>query len=974
MPQYTMEHLPPWLRDLPLPACPPSRQRSGAEGASAPQMEAVEQPESTATDSFEFSPEAAPDTTPIGSGVSGGETVIPDWLRDLQGELDETAADLPAVARRAPASARLSQSLKKPTGATDLLRSMGLEEAKASFEPPKASPTASMEAGIGKAKREEPLLDSSLDWLHDVTPEELERDIQQIEDPPSAPAKLPARQPHLDSHSLDFLGADIGPPTGTGQLIPSWLSDDSEPEPPVEELLDKPSWLQAGSAPAKEAPSAKRPSASDFPSWLQSTPEASKPKAASSSTTTSDVPSWLRSAPEESEAQAGVSLSNTISEPTIHEPEIKADVPSWLQGREEKAPSAPFLPPGPVSQPPIDEGPFEVEMPSWLQAEPQSSPPSSSPPSTTSDVPSWLQAEEVPSRASGTEASQKSLTVSDGVPSWLQNQAEEPVAPPPRFTGFNKAMVSTGIPDWLQEEPAREAQANPFQPSTVSDDLPNWLVGEASASAPSEHKSSPSASSAGAPPASISSDLPPWLAEEAPASAASAVGDAKLPAWLRGAENPPSPFEPALASPAPGPPGETQSEPPSQASRLGNKGLMSVGGGFFLGNTDLPSWLQQPENSALAAAQEAHSKGPSWKVIGISTPEEELELEIKPAVVLPRPKFELSQAHQEAASLLQKLAEQPFQEGAAFPALAQPRSKRGPGLEWFLAILFVAVLLAALLLPQFTSTWNQWLVGKPSSLLLPPKQKLAKKIAALSAKDVVLLAYEWDAQRSSELKPLEKALLQHLTERKVGIIFISTDPQGTLLSFEAREALKNAGYGGKGKDYLLLGYKPGGPLALRSLAQDLRATLSSDFLGQDATVSPLALNSAGKPRLKTLTDLAMIVVLADQPQDVENWQEQVHRSAPKVPMVLLLPAEVALVVQPYLHNPSQNIFALVGRQGALAYAAARQEDQEDSPAAAELTTFTRQQSLAIFTFVTLIFFGSGIRFLGQVFQRRSPKA
>lgn len=973
-----MEHLPPWLRDLPLPACPPSRQRSRAEGASAPQKEAVEQQESPAAAPFMFSPEAAPDTTPIGA-ISGGETAIPDWLRDLQGELDETAADLPAVSRRAPASARLSQSLKKPTGATDLLRSMGLEEAKASFEPLKASPTASMEAGSSKPQKEELPIDNSLDWLHDVTPEELERDIQQIEDLPSGPARSPVRQPHLDSHSLDFLGADIGPPTGTGQLIPSWLSDESEPGPPAEELFDKPSWLQASSAPAKEVPSSKSPSTSDFPSWLQSTPKAAKPKAASSSTTTSDVPSWLRIAPEEIDSKTGVSLSNTISEPTIQEPEIKADLPSWLQGREEKVPPATFLTPGPVSQLPSTEGPFEVEMPSWLQAEPAKSSDSlSASPLTTSDVPSWLQVEEeAPALPSSSEALQKSLTISEGVPSWLQNQPEEPVSSPPRFTGLNKAMVSTGIPDWLQEEPAREAQANPLQPSTVSDDLPNWLQSEPPDSSASESqvaKSSRSASSSGTPPASIGTDLPPWLAEESPALAGdAAAGDARLPSWLRGAENPPSPSIPELASPVPGTPAKTESEPPSQASRLG-KGLMSVGGSFFLGNTDLPSWLQQPENSALAVAQETHSKGPSWKVIGISTPEEDLEIEIKPTVVLPRPKFELSQAHQEAASLLRKLADQPFQEGATLPAIAQHRSKRGHGLEWFLAILLVAVLLAALLVPQFTSTWNQWLVGKPSSILFPPNQQLAKKIAALSAKDVVLLAYEWDAQRSSELKPLEKALLQHLIERKVGIIFISTDPQGTLLSFEARESLKNAGYVGKGKDYLLLGYKPGGPLALRALAQDLRATLSSDFLAQDVRVSPLALNSAGKPRLKTLTDLAMIVVLADQPQDVENWQEQVHRIAPKVPMVLLLPAEVALVVQPYLHNPSQNIFALVGKQGALAYAAARQDDQQNSPAAAELTTFTRQQSLAIFAFVTLIFFGSGIRFLGQAFQRRSPKA
>ena len=50
----------------------------------------------------------------------------------------------------------------------------------------------------------------------------------------------------------------------------------------------------------------------------------------------------------------------------------------------------------------------------------------------------------------------------------------------------------------------------------------------------------------------------------------------------------------------------------------------------------------------------------------------------------------------------------------------------------------------------------------------------------LSANDIVLVGYEWDARRSSELRPLEEAVLGHLIERKVKLVLASTDPQAML--------------------------------------------------------------------------------------------------------------------------------------------------------------------------------------------------
>src|SRR5262249_18990019 len=176
----------------------------------------------------------------------------------------------------------------------------------------------------------------------------------------------------------------------------------------------------------------------------------------------------------------------------------------------------------------------------------------------------------------------------------------------------------------------------------------------------------------------------------------------------------------------------------------------------------------------------------------------------------------------------------------------------------------LVVLLAALAVPSLAAGFQ----AAPED---PAAAALFKQIDALTDKDVVLVGYEWDARRISELKPLEQAVIGHLIQKHVKLILVSTDPQGTLLLFDLRDDLVKAGYDRDGRDYILLGYKPGGELALRSLAQDFRGVLGSDFQGNDATVSALVGGfETGKP-INTLDNLAMIVVLADDPTDVQGW-------------------------------------------------------------------------------------------------------
>jgi hypothetical protein len=332
-----------------------------------------------------------------------------------------------------------------------------------------------------------------------------------------------------------------------------------------------------------------------------------------------------------------------------------------------------------------------------------------------------------------------------------------------------------------------------------------------------------------------------------------------------------------------------------------------------------------------------------------------------PAVVLEPPTYPRTPTRIRAANLLQQLAAMPFPEAAPAPREAELTTLQKIGLDRILYGILAVILLVGILFPSMTRVLQPGgmvpVSVAPGAAYIPNGSagldELFQSVESLSEGDIVLLAYEWDTQRRGELAPLEQAVTQHLIERRAHMVLMSTDPQGTMLSFDLRDRMRQNGYQGKGIDYVLLGYRPGGELALRAIAQNFRAVLSSDFAGSDASKGALATNlKTGEPRLRDINDVAMIVVIANQSLDVQNWIEQVHRVTPTVPMALLLPSEVAPIVQPYLDQPG--ILHLTGKQGALAYST-RLKGISGYQAVAEAES--GQHPFTVLIFVVLIIIG-----------------
>ena len=909
------QNLPPWLRDVPLPPRPRASEPAPQNAALPPAADSAADtvPADALPDWLRDTASQAASTPSPAAPPAGPQEALPDWLR----EFDPTApsAQPPGAA---PAQAAPSQS---PDGLPDWLQDLGTSS---------AAPRASDDA----ARADLP------DWL---------REVQEAAPPTYSPA--PAAPPE--------------PPAPPSENLPGWLADLTD-SPAGDEPAAAPDWMNtAGPAtprapedalPGWLQPETPTPPASDMalPGWLPAEAESTAAPAPGTSQAASDeeddtLPGWLRATPEEITAGADLApftldeLSDSSGQPAAParsswlsgEIDAGEDVPSWLQSAEMKT--------GPSEQPattPPSREPSAGDVPSWL-----SDTTSAAPEPPAGDVPSWLSdttpaapeppAGEVPSWLSDTTpaAPEPAQANSDELPDWL------------RATAANSPAAPGEVPAWLQDQPADAApppnaeaapawlgaaetlapDTAPEAPSDATDTLPTWLRDSAPAASPA------------APPAA--DDLPPWLRDDVsqPLPAAAPAGDAKLPSWLQGANADATPAEEAPA--------------PASNGWLSEPAAAPAPADSLVGGVELPPWLRPPEpETTKEEINPTDARSLDWLTRLGAQEEEEAEAATAPAARLRPPALpQRSAAQIEAIALLEHLAADPFPTPAPAEAAPSPALWRRVGIERLLYVVLALAVVLALLLPAP----NFLGISDPPSA--PGAADLFAQIDKLNENDIVLVGYEWDARRSSELRPLEQAVFDHLIAHRVKLVLISTDPQGSLLLYDLRDRLGAAGYKPQGEDYILLGYKPGAELALRAVAQNFPATLMSDFQGNDASGSLLATTPDHQQRLKSPGDFSMVLVLSDEASDVQGWMEQVRPSAQHadgsyVPFAFVLPAETAPIVQPYLGQP--NVLHLAGKQGALAYA------QQSGAAAAQVGAETSQFRFSLLLYLALLVVGA----------------
>lgn len=184
----------------------------------------------------------------------------------------------------------------------------------------------------------------------------------------------------------------------------------------------------------------------------------------------------------------------------------------------------------------------------------------------------------------------------------------------------------------------------------------------------------------------------------------------------------------------------------------------------------------------------------------------------------------------------------------------------------------------------------------------------------------VLVVYDWDAGKSAEMSVLATAVMQHIMQRQLSFVTVSTVPQGPGFAQEITDALKNdkvANYEYEyGTNYLVLGYLPGNEAALRTLVGNFKRALPLDYVNS-RPIDSYQLTAGGA--LNKVEDFALIVDLAGSEADMRNWIEQVA-SRTNVPVVAAVPQGLEPMARPYLGVPGAKLTAVVsGTAGAYAY-------------------------------------------------------
>jgi hypothetical protein len=702
----------------------------------------------------------------------------------------------------------------------------------------------------------------------------------------------------------------------------------------------------AAPPPAKTVPPApaapeRQPGAPEPPAWL------SKVRAQVSSERQTTAPAESGQGDEDPAWLKRLRVRRTQDElssspPPEPEPEPAApgELPDWLSKIREKSPGdesaadqsylgspLPGAAPGPGA--PTGTSPWGAPAPSQ---KPRGNEPAA-PPSGGSEIPDWMH---YPSDASGQAGAEPPV----GTPDWMGSIASalEEIPPTPAPRGPAGKPRGTGTTQRASASSllggTEPAEPGPVRGSGIKRGTPTGKIFPTAQpfNGPIPPAPGTPGSSAFGPdwefPAATPSDFPfPNPAGDITIPSGSSAfhggtepmvapsGEEELPDWLADAKREPAAPEPAieeepalptpdlnellrpdsmpewLKKPAGAGTGERPGEAPAAHPALPEN----------LEHAELPRWLEamRPIQSVAMPTEDeerVESVGPLAGLRGVLSAEPVVAMPRRPGVMAGN--IDALPAQMAMTESLRRLLIEPEVRAAHRPVRAML-------LTPVIRKLMSGVLIISLLFPLFAGSIFSNTVYQPQANI-----QAGELVQALPADRMVLIAFEYDASSAPEIETGATVILEHLAQRGIKVVFISSQPNGTILGNGLLQL--NTQLGSVMPERVAdFGYVPGGAGGLRRLSGNLREVIPN----LDWTTGPLA-------AVNGISDFSMIMIFAASPQSVRNWVEQVHTAAPGTPIVAMVSAASDALVFPYTQGSQPAIRGLVtGYTGAQAYRA-----------------------------------------------------
>jgi hypothetical protein len=768
------------------------------------------------------------------------------------------------------------------------------------------------------------------------------------EEPPMAPVPdwLGGEDAALEEAEPAFAGM---PEDASEEAVPDWLVFDDEED---DEVVSAPA--EAESEPEDEAPYV---SETELPDWLASPggPEAAEVEPAPEDVEEDDGLGWLSFGEEEpageAEEEAPIleesELPDWLASPdlgdaagadeiaraapstgapeTEHPPGAEApseeepepvsgialddeDVPDWLamfeDAPEERGPEDRAMPESEERSLSLEEAAAEEDLPDWLSeaavlSEEDAEPAPEEDALAGDDLPDWLSAyagadedldEGVPEESAADTYDATVLTEEEGedLPAWLSSLGVEP-------GGEEGAASERGSAVFTEvEEEAEEAP-----PQTPMADMPSWLQDVAPSEVPESRPSAPAfvedaepaaaeLPGAAAKPEPSAEDVPAIAPEGAPETAPE-----EMPDWLKDLEM--STPQRSEAEVSVGPESLARAELPGWLQDLVPSDQEGDDLEGELAPADIPDWVQalrpQPrEDGSMPSGplSPAEAEGPLENLPGLLSSSMSVDIppETKPGVI-----HELPDVVMEQGQLWQQLLEQPR-------SSERPVTQDGAGQSGgrYATRLVVALILMAVSILALLPLLPGRLAQVPLSELAPGVPPLVQKLDALQAGDQVVVAFDYSAPYASEMAEVARPMLDHLEEREVNLVVVSTLPEGVGLG---------ASVSGQNAVTETTGMIAGGYLAGN-------ASGIADFL----------------QRVES-QEVRHLIVLTSQTDQLRWWIEQNRalrlRGGTPLPVSVGVTASLGPLVTPYLESSGIEGW-IVGLPQALAYHEARGAD------------------------------------------------
>jgi hypothetical protein len=840
----------------------------------------------------------------------------PDWLKNLA----SSRAEAPAQPDQDPPALPAEET-------PDWLKSLAPSQAEATVQPIQDSPVLPA--------------DETPDWLKNLTPSRAEAPVQPVQQTPAVPADETSDWLSKFTSNQNESAAPAAPaqeaPAAPAEETPDWLKNlapiqsqaaaQPDQEIPVAPVEETPDWLKNFASSQTEAAGAAVPvqkasaePAEETPDWLKNftSDQSEKPTSGLSvqqaaNEHAEEIPDWLKT------------FSAGQAETDVHEQPIQEtlaaapseETPDWMKNlTPNQAETAAFSAALPAQ---------DNEVPDWLQnvsAQPAEDSLAHPVKKAGSELPASPTA--VPAQpAEQFDAAQVQPAVSDEVPDWLQNLSGRPAsaAMTPELTG------GESTPDWLQSFGSASSPdsgttgqpiSEPAAAENTSEQEPDWLSNITKVAQPVDQAGTP-------PPAipaietsgAVLGEIPDWLSNIKPQEIP-AQEDAGRPAFVldnNSIELPTSEQSGKNPFAGEGVP-DWLSEIPQGADIQSAQPGQADGSAEQLEPAQLPGWLQamRPLEAVAPSAvqvddQRVEKSGPLAGLKGILPADDVVTQYRKPPSY--SAKLKVTEKQRASANLLEQMLGQ-----ESSPQAIPQEHVRIP--QRLVRLIIAILLMAVLLFPLLTSG-----AGLIQPTITPPASVVQFHTAldALPDGGQVLLAVDYDPGFAGEMRFAAAGVLERLIEKNETLVLVSTVPAGpvmaqALISQTLQDRPDLAAKYSVSSSVVNLGYLPGGAASLQEFASAPRQAAQYGFRAGVDSNSPWL-----QPAVQNIQDVSqfsMVMVLTDSLDSGRAWIEQVQPALKTTPLMMVVSAQTAPLIQPYV--ASGQVKAMIsGLSGGTAY-------------------------------------------------------